>query len=148
MDIMRKGHSDDEHGTTQIWERLWLGSLADAERLAEANPNGITTVISLSGVAVRSMRNGVDYLRLPIEDEQPVPISRFYEVMDAIRKSIRWGTVLIHCSEGVSRAPSMAAAWMHCVGYSNIDAALAEIKRLRPFISPSDTLIESIRRHL
>jgi protein-tyrosine phosphatase len=56
--------------------------------------------------------------------------------------------VLLHCASGMSRAPSFTAAWMASVGYKNLDAALAEIKRLRPFILPSDTLLESIRRHL
>jgi hypothetical protein len=29
---------------TQVWERLFVGSLADAEDLAGGNPSGITTV--------------------------------------------------------------------------------------------------------
>jgi len=148
MDIMRKGHSDGGYGATQIWERLWLGSLADAERLAEANPNGITTVISLSGVAVRSMRTDMAYVHIPLEDDQPVPIRQFYRVTDAIRKNIRWGKVLLNCGEGISRAPSLAAAYLHVTGYKKLDAALVEIKRVCPFINPSDILLESLRRHL
>ena len=37
---------------TQVWERLWLGSLLDAEELAEANPNRISAVISLCEASV------------------------------------------------------------------------------------------------
>lgn len=133
---------------TQVWERLFIGSLADAERLAGGNPHGITTVISLSEIPVQTKRGDINYFHLPIEDDEPVPIRQFYSVMDAIRKGIRWGTVLVQCGAGVSRAPSLTAAWMASVGYKNIDAALDDIRKVRSFIAPSDILLESLRRHL
>ena|ERR1035441_2106271 len=133
---------------TQIWERLFIGSLADAEELAAGNPHRITTVVSLSEVAVRTRREDMNYVHLPIEDDVPVPVRHFYGVMDAIRKNIRWGTVLLHCGVGVSRAPSLAAAYMVTVGYKGIDAALDEIRRVRPFIHPSTVLVESLKEHL
>ena len=133
---------------TQIWQRLWVGGLTDADRLAEANPNGITTVISLCEECVTSKRLDVNYLHIPIEDEEPVPVGQFDRIMDAIMENIRWGTVLLHCGVGLSRAPSLAAAYWHVVGYKNLDAAIFEIKRLRPIINPSKILLESIRRHL
>ena len=133
---------------TRIWERLFLGSLADAEDLAEANPHSISTVISLCEVCVASQRRGVNYLNIPIEADRPVPLGQFDRAMDAIAENIRWGTVLLHCDGDGSGAPSFTAAWMAAVGYKNLDAALAEIKHVRLFISPSDTLLESLRRHL
>jgi protein-tyrosine phosphatase len=133
---------------TRIWVRLYLGSLADAGRLARANPNGIATVISLCEVSVSARRRDVNYLHIPIEDEEAVPVGQFEKVMDAIGKSIRWGTILIHCGVGMSRAPSLTAGWMAGVGYKNLDDALAEIQRLRPETNPSTTLLDSIRRHL
>ena len=133
---------------TQIWERLFLGSLADAEGLAVANPAGITTVISLSEVAVQYKRTDVNYVHLPIEDDVPVPVRQFYCIMDAIRKNIRWGTVLFNCGVGVSRAPSLVAAYMDSVGYMGIDAAIKEIRKARPFIHPSTVLVESLKENL
>jgi len=133
---------------TRIWERLFIGSFSDAEELAADNPHGITTVVSLSEVAVQCKRNDVKYVHLPIEDDEPVLVRQFYGIMDAIRKNIRWGTVLLHCAQGVSRAPSMAAAYIDSVGCKGIDAALGEIRKARPFIHPSTELLESLRRHL
>jgi protein-tyrosine phosphatase len=146
VDIMRNGHS--ARGASQVWERLWLGGIADAEELAAGNPHRITTVVSLSEIRVESKRRGVNYLHLPVEDGEPVPSRKLDRILDAIAENIRWGTVLLHCASGMSRAPSFTAAWMASVGYKNLDAALAEIKRLRPFILPSEILVESIRRHL
>ena len=93
-----------------------------------------------------SKRTDVTYLHIPIEDDSPVPIRQFYEVMDAIKRGIRWGTVLVQCGAGVSRAPSLTAAWMATVGYKNIDAALEDIRKVRSYIAPSDTLLESLRK--
>jgi hypothetical protein len=42
----------------------------------------------------------------------------------------------------------MTAAWMHVVGYKNIDGALEEIAGLRPIIAPSGILLSSVRGHL
>src|SRR5664280_2855601 len=133
---------------TRIWERLYIGGLADAEELADENTIDIATVISLSEIPVQTRREDVKYVLLPIEDDVPVPVRQFYGVMDAIRKNIRWGTVLLHCGVGVSRAPSLAAAYMAAVGYKSIDAALNEIRKARPFIHPSTVLVESLKENL
>jgi hypothetical protein len=42
----------------------------------------------------------------------------------------------------------MTAAWMHVVGYRNIDAALKEIARVRPIIDASSILLASVKEHL
>ena len=133
---------------TQVWERLYIGSLADAEELGDDNPCGIDTVISLSEFPVKHKRRGVNYLHLPIEDDEPLPVRQFDRILDALSENVRWGTVLLHCSLGVSRAPSLAAAYMDAVGCMSIDAALKEIRRVREFISPSDVLVKSLKEYL
>ncbi len=135
-------------GASQVWERLWVGGFADAEELAEGNPHSISTVISLSEIPVESKRRGVNYLHIPIEDGEPVPLQQFDTIMDALSENIRWGTVLLHCAVGASRAPSLAAAYMDAVGYKGIDSALKEIRKVRPFIHPSSTLLKSLKEHL
>ena len=58
---------------TRIWERLFIGSLQDAERLSHKNPCGIATVISLCEQSVEGKAAGVRYIHLPIEDNKAVP---------------------------------------------------------------------------
>lgn len=133
---------------TKIWERLFIGSIADAEELAGGNPEHITTVVSLSEIPVDARRASIAYLHYPVEDAEPISVRQFDRILDAIAENIRWGRVLLNCSVGVSRAPSLAAAYMDAVGYRNLDAALKEIKQLRPFIRPSSTLLKSLKEHL
>lgn len=133
---------------TRIWERLFIGGLADAEQLAADNPDEITTVITLCNLAIQKKRWDINYLHFPFEDCLPIPVRKFDAIIGALAENIRWGRVLLHCNKGVSRAPSIAAAWMHAVGFKNIDAALNEIRRVCPDIWPSEIVVESIRRHL
>ena len=130
---------------TQVWERLWIGGLTDAERLARGNPNNIGTVISLCEECVTTKRRGVNYVHLPIQDDQPIPVGQFDSIMDALSENIRWGTVLVNCGVGLSRAPTMTAAYLHVVGYRNIDAAIKEIRAMRPIIEPSLILLKSVK---
>ena len=133
---------------TQLWERLFIGGLADVEQLAAKNPQPITTVISLSQVAIEPRRATINYLSLPVEDDKPVSALTFDRSLDALTENIRWGTVLLNCSQGVSRAPSIAAAYMDAVGYKSIDASLDEIRRVRSLIQPSTVLVNSLKEHL
>jgi hypothetical protein len=50
---------------TRIWERLYIGSRLDAERLAKSNPYAITTVISLCEEPVIRRAPGINYLDHP-----------------------------------------------------------------------------------
>jgi protein-tyrosine phosphatase len=133
---------------TRIWERLWLGGHTDSERLIKGNPNNIDTVISLCEECVTVKRPGGNYVRIPIEDDCPLPAGQFDFIMDAIGENIRRGTILLHCGVGISRSPTLASAYLHVVGYRNIDAAISEIRQLRPIINPSDILFESVKEHL
>jgi protein-tyrosine phosphatase len=133
---------------TQVWERLYVGDRNDAEHLRESNPSGITSVVSLCEEKVLRHNFAINYLHTPSPDAKPIRVGQFDAVIEALTENIRWGTVLIHCGSGMSRAPIMAAAWMHLVGYKNIDAALEEIAGLRPIVAPSKTLLSSVRRHL
>jgi protein-tyrosine phosphatase len=133
---------------TKIWERLFVGSREDAEYLFRSNPHGITSVVTLCEDEVIRRAPGVNYVHIPIMDGMRISIGQFDAIIDAIAENIRWGTVLIRCVSGYSRAPIMTAAWMHVVGYKSIDAALAETARLRPEINPSPVLLESVKEHL
>jgi protein-tyrosine phosphatase len=133
---------------TRIWERLFVGSLADAERLSRRNPNRIVTVISLCEQSIERKAASILHIHLPIEDDEPVPVRQFNAVMDAVAVNIRKGNVLVHCAVGLSRSPTLSAAYMHRVGYKNIDAAIEEIRQMRPDVDPSTILFESVKEHL
>lgn len=89
MDIMRKGHI--AWSATQVWERLWVGGLTDAEELAGGNPHRITTVVSLSEIPIEARRASIAYLHFAIEDDKPVSVRQFDRILDALSENLRWG---------------------------------------------------------
>jgi atypical dual specificity phosphatase len=131
---------------TRIWDRIYLGSLKDAQQLATANPCGISAVVSLCDEKVRRAAN-INYVHLPIADSRPIPAQKFDDIMQAFGEGVGRGPLLIHCVGGMSRSPIMVAAWMHRCGYMGIDRALAEISELRD-IDPSPVLLKSVKERL
>ena len=79
---------------TQVWERLFIGAIGDAEALAGSNPPGVATVIALCRKPVRAKAEGINYLWFPLAEARPVPVGTLDAIIDALWENIRWGTVL------------------------------------------------------
>ena len=132
---------------TKIWERLYLGSLKDAEQLARSNPQGITTVVSLCRERIVHRTSKITYIHIPIADSRPISALKFEDNMFAVAIGVRRGNLLVHCLAGKSRSPILVAAWLDRCGYAGIDKALSQIAELRD-LAPSDTLLASVKELL
>lgn len=135
-------------GPTKVWERLYVGGLGDAEELASYNTNHISAVVSLCGERIQEQLPDMHYVHIPIDDSRPIPTEAFDAVIDAITEGAQRGRVLIHCMSGMSRAPIMAAAWLHLAGVQNIEVALREIASRRRIVDPSPVLLASVKELL
>jgi hypothetical protein len=58
---------------TQIWGPLFVGTTGDAEALADSNPFGITTGVSLCPKPVPDEIPGINYRYLPMLGNRPPP---------------------------------------------------------------------------
>ena len=132
---------------TKIWERLYLGSLKDAEQLARSNPQRITTVVSLCREQNLHRAPKITYIQIPIPDSRPISAQKFEDIMFAVAIGVRRGNLLVHCLAGKSRSPILIAAWLHRCGYAGIDKALSQIAELRD-LAPSRTLLASVKEVL
>ena len=132
---------------TRIWERLYLGSLKDAEQLARSNPQRITTVVSLCREQIVHRTPKITYIHIPISDSRPISAQKFEDIMFAVAIGVRRGNLLVHCLAGKSRSPIVIAAWLDRCGYAGIDKALSQIAELRD-LAPSDTLLASVKEVL
>lgn len=133
---------------TKVSERLFLGSSDDAESLATANPHHIKTVLTLSEAPVRLQANTVRYLHFPVRDGRPIPIAWLNCILTALEERFHDGPVLVHCSAGLSRSPTVVAAFLDRVGFLSFPSALRFIENIRPAIAPSPVLVESIAAEL
>lgn len=129
---------------TKIWERIYLGSLKDAEQLAHSNPRRITTVVSLCRDQAAQRAPKIIYIHIPIPDARPISAEKFEDIMFAIAIGVRRGNLLVHCLQGMNRSPILIAAWLDRCGYAEIDKALSEIAKQRD-LAPSRILLASVR---
>ena len=132
---------------TQVWGRIYIGGIDDACGIAESNPFGITTVITLCQQPVRIRRGGVNYLNFPVVEAQAMRPGQLDAILDALWENIRWGRLLVADGNGVRSAAVITVAWIHVVGCKDFDAALADIEKVLK-IEPSPILLRSAKRAL
>jgi protein-tyrosine phosphatase len=132
---------------TKIWERLYLGNLKDAEKLARFNPQRITTVLSLCRDQAVHRAPKITYIHIPIPDSLPISAQNFEDIMFAMAIGLRRGNLLVHCLAGMNRSPIMVAAWLHRCGYKGVDKALSEIGELRD-LATAHILLSSVKHLL
>lgn len=133
---------------TKVFERLYVGDVDDADRLAVMNPDGVTAVVNVSTEVHRHWREGITYVYSCLDEPERLDPRRFERMMITISDLVRAGTVLVHCVEGSSRSPVIVAVYMHIVGYKNFDDALSELKSLRPVVAPSSMVLERAKVYL
>ncbi|OGV68978.1 MAG: hypothetical protein A2283_16845 [Lentisphaerae bacterium RIFOXYA12_FULL_48_11] len=76
-----------------------------------------------------------DYCYLPIEEFTAPEIEYLQQGVDFIQHIVEsGGKIYIHCSEGISRAPTLAAAYFISQGMP-LTEAVALIQKSRPFIN-------------
>lgn len=90
--------------------------------------------------------DSVGYCYLPTTDDEPISPDHISKGIAFIDRAIKEdGKVYIHCSAGVGRAPSMAAAYLISKGYG-VEDAFALINKARPFIRPTPSQIHALRQ--
>lgn len=85
------------------------------------------------------------YCHLPTPDDEAPSMAHLAEGIAFIENALdSGGKVYIHCSAGVGRAPTMAAAYLIRRGYG-ADDALDLIRSARPFISITPPQMQRLR---
>jgi atypical dual specificity phosphatase len=94
--------------------------------------------------------DGVTYYRLSLNDSVSSSIAKVTdaacEIIDrAIASKGCTGKILVHCSAGISRSPMIVAAYLMKRKGMTLRAALGQIIRVRPRISPNAGFLEQLK---
>ena len=92
--------------------------------------------------------SGIRYLHFPVRDARPISIAWLNAILTSIEESMTRGSVLVHCGAGMSRAPTVVAAYLDRIGFLGFARALSYLEDLRPMVAPSRALVGSIAREL
>ncbi len=99
----------------EVIEWLYVGSVQDAEDYAALKKAGIGAVLTLAWPI--SHPEDIVVKRVYFEDGEPIPDEAFYQALSFVRRQRRQGRkILIACSAGVSRSPTIAIAVLHELG--------------------------------
>jgi protein-tyrosine phosphatase len=131
--------------TTRVRPHLYVGGQHYKRGLKAMRDMGIGATVSLREEADDAVR-GVAlerHLWLPTPDDHAPTLEQLAQGVAFIREAVKDGQgVYVHCGQGAGRAPTLAAAYLISEGHSP-ESALAEIRKVRPFITPTR---EQLRR--
>ena len=105
-----------------VLDWLYVGSVEDAENYDALKAAGIGAVLTLAWPITHP--HDIAVKRVYFEDGETIPDAVFYETLSFVRQQRRLGRkILIACSAGVSRSPTIAIAVLHeLAGYSLVGA--------------------------
>ena len=125
----------------RILDRLYCGAFDDVPACADA---GITCVLSLCEAQPEPIP-GVLMLHAPFPDEVDIPVHVWAELITALTRVLRYGyTVLVHCRLGVSRSPTLCAAYIARAGVFPLDDALTYVRLCRNIANPHSATWASV----
>ncbi|MFX1536007.1 MAG: dual specificity protein phosphatase family protein [Promethearchaeota archaeon] len=123
-----------------IIDGIWLGSVQTATDITLLQNKSISAVLSLQ------IRGNYDhlypqqwlYLKLPIPDAESIPNEVFKKSLAFISQAQNGNRqILVHCAYGISRSPSIVAAYLMKEKEMNPLEALTFLKNKRSKVRPS-----------
>lgn len=124
-----------------IYDNIYLSGYNNASDLDFLTKNSFTHIINCAkssrNFTAKNFENLV-YLNLSIEDDPGFPIAEaiksFIDFIENANKTQPSCKILVHCFEGISRAPSLLAAYLIWKLQISKEAALKFIKEKRPCV--------------
>lgn len=129
-----------------VMPQLAVGSRADAADGAALQAAGIDTLLSLAPLA-RPAEVALQ-LGLAVADRVALPAATIRAAAAFLAGRVAAGhRVLMHCEQGISRSPALAACFLHEHLGVSLDEAFARVRAARPQAEPHPALVASIRAH-
>ncbi|GJJ11270.1 hypothetical protein Clacol_005502 [Clathrus columnatus] len=128
---------------------LYLGPCSAASSQSFLKNNLISDVLSVGATPAR-MIEGVTYHRLSLNDDTSSPITKVVnsacQIIDGVLKSKKGkGKILVHCSAGISRSPTLVTAYLMKVHGMSLRSALGHVIRARNQVLPNPGFIEQLK---
>jgi len=131
------GFGERDHGMTQITPWLYIGGQEFSAGLQHLMKMGISHVLNVTAEVANHYPQYFVYQRIPLKDSTDADSLIKYPTAAKFLKRV-WdarGKVLVHCSQGVSRAPTMVIAYLVQVQGIALSDAYDFVVSLRPRVN-------------
>lgn len=134
---------------SKITNLLYVGNYGNAAHLLDENLEGIRAVLNVSTEPPYQHHRDIQYRDVPFHDGYEIPLHEFSEALAFLRFQHELGhKTLVHCAAGISRSPSVVAAFLHHSKQFDLDLAFNLIRKCRSIVQPHPLIVRSIKKHL
>ncbi|KAF7730602.1 phosphatase [Apophysomyces ossiformis] len=128
----------------EVFPGIYIGGYTALESRKFLQKNKITHILTMGHF--KQHYTSEDFI-IPISDNPEANIiQHFDETYEFIDPALAAGhRLLVHCLAGVSRSPTVVAAYLMKKRRLRVKEALALIKQSRPFINPNPGFIKQLR---
>ncbi|WP_159903646.1 dual specificity protein phosphatase family protein [Salinirussus salinus] len=124
----------------EVVDGIFVGTESDASDEALLRKHGVDTVVSLTHSNPKT--GDVTRVDVPMIDGPQNSYDAFTEaVSEVVEQRENGQRVLVHCSAGSSRSPSVAAAAITRLSETTLNEAFNQIIERRPETDPHDALV-------
>ncbi|KAH9479342.1 Dual specificity protein phosphatase 1 [Psilocybe cubensis] len=128
---------------------LYLGPCSAASSESFLSTKSITQVLSVGSTPSPKVE-GVVYHRLSLSDSTTSSISNTIDaateiIKAALQSNKGRGRILVHCSAGVSRSPTIVCGYLMKEHNMSLKNALGLIVRARPQVSPNPGFLNQLK---
>ncbi|CAF3095951.1 unnamed protein product [Rotaria sp. Silwood2] len=140
---------DKENFTmTQILPHIFVGNINDAQNIDRLNQNGITHIVNSTPDLPFFWEKKCQYMRVDVLDIPSENIRKHFDktfqfIDEALHK--KTNSVLVHCSAGISRSPTLVLAYMIKKHHMTLDEAFNKMRQLRQIVDPNISFIVQLR---
>ncbi|WP_253739218.1 dual specificity protein phosphatase family protein [Halohasta salina] len=127
----------------RVAESLFVGTIEDAGTGPLLENHGTETVVSLThSPPDTGFPESVSVKQVPLTDGPQNDRAQFNEAVDVLVSALESGeTVLVHCSRGASRSPSVAATALAITQDIGIKEAFEQVAEHREACDPHEALV-------
>ncbi|TFK51503.1 phosphatases II [Heliocybe sulcata] len=143
-----------KRGTSQpavslVVPSIYLGPCSAASSKPFLTSHSITHVLSV-GSSPADIVDCVTYHRISLSDSPSSSITKVCDaactiIDEALQSKNCTGSILVHCSAGISRSPMVVAAYLMKRRNMSLKAALKQILQVRPQVSPNPGFLEQLK---
>jgi len=132
----------------EVADELFVGTVNDAGATERLHERSITTIVSeIRGETASGYPADVTVVGIPMLDGPQNDLEQFTQAVKHVLSERDSGdSVLVHCSVGASRSPTVAATVLALAAEIGLEAAFDQISTRRRAVDPHDALVRQAAR--